>query len=234
MPCLIGQPVALGGGDEHPAAALRICAGARLVPRRGRPTRRWRAGICSASSAMSVRRRQDSSGCWRIVDGLDYGARVWRLKIWRLKLWSSKVRRRAAWRATPARTELDLRRLTTMAFGGIDLRPLRDQLISKVAAGTAGRRRGARSVADRPAPGRQAGGNGHSGGGARLSSAVPVALFGRKSRNCAFWRSRPRSIWAATRRSSSCWKTPGSSCRRSTSSPASNCRNRCPTMTSRS
>jgi hypothetical protein len=30
-PCLIGQPVALGGGEERPAAALRICAGARLV-----------------------------------------------------------------------------------------------------------------------------------------------------------------------------------------------------------
>jgi hypothetical protein len=30
-PCLIGQPVALGGGEGRPAAALRICAGARLV-----------------------------------------------------------------------------------------------------------------------------------------------------------------------------------------------------------
>jgi hypothetical protein len=30
-PCLIGQPVALGCGEERPAAALRICAGARLV-----------------------------------------------------------------------------------------------------------------------------------------------------------------------------------------------------------
>jgi hypothetical protein len=29
-------------------------------------------------------------------------------------------------------------RLTTLAFGGADLRPLRDQLLSKVAAGTAG------------------------------------------------------------------------------------------------
>ncbi|WP_244562100.1 hypothetical protein [Bradyrhizobium lablabi] len=29
--CLIGQPVALGHGDRHPAAALRISAGARLV-----------------------------------------------------------------------------------------------------------------------------------------------------------------------------------------------------------
>jgi hypothetical protein len=30
-PCLIGQPVALGCGEGQPAAALRICAGARLV-----------------------------------------------------------------------------------------------------------------------------------------------------------------------------------------------------------
>jgi hypothetical protein len=30
-PCLIGQPVALGVGEGQPAAALRICAGARLV-----------------------------------------------------------------------------------------------------------------------------------------------------------------------------------------------------------
>jgi hypothetical protein len=30
-PCLIGQPVALGGGEGQPTAALRICAGARLV-----------------------------------------------------------------------------------------------------------------------------------------------------------------------------------------------------------
>ena len=31
MPCLIGQPVALGQRGPHPIAALRICAGARLV-----------------------------------------------------------------------------------------------------------------------------------------------------------------------------------------------------------
>jgi hypothetical protein len=30
-PCLIGQPVALGRGEGQPIAALRICAGARLV-----------------------------------------------------------------------------------------------------------------------------------------------------------------------------------------------------------
>ena len=29
--CLIGQPVALGQRGPHPVAALRICAGARLV-----------------------------------------------------------------------------------------------------------------------------------------------------------------------------------------------------------
>jgi hypothetical protein len=31
QPCLIGQPVALGGGEGQPTAALRICTGARLV-----------------------------------------------------------------------------------------------------------------------------------------------------------------------------------------------------------
>ncbi len=31
QPCLIGQPVTLGGPDGHPVAALRICASARLV-----------------------------------------------------------------------------------------------------------------------------------------------------------------------------------------------------------
>ena len=29
--CLVGQPVALGGFERHPVAALRVCAGARLV-----------------------------------------------------------------------------------------------------------------------------------------------------------------------------------------------------------
>ncbi len=51
-------------------------------------------------------------------------------------------------------------RLTTMAFGGADLRPLRDQLLSKLAAGTGRRRRGARSVVDHPADGQQADGIG--------------------------------------------------------------------------
>jgi hypothetical protein len=31
QPCLIGQPVALGGPDGNPVAALRICTSARLV-----------------------------------------------------------------------------------------------------------------------------------------------------------------------------------------------------------
>jgi hypothetical protein len=38
----------------------------------------------------------------------------------------------------PCADRIGFARLTTMAFGGTDLRPLRDQLISKVAAGTAG------------------------------------------------------------------------------------------------
>jgi hypothetical protein len=38
----------------------------------------------------------------------------------------------------PCADRIGFARLTTMAFGGTDLRPLRDQLIAKVAAGTAG------------------------------------------------------------------------------------------------
>jgi glutathione synthase/RimK-type ligase-like ATP-grasp enzyme len=38
----------------------------------------------------------------------------------------------------PSAERIGFARLTTMAFGGADLRPLRDQLLSKVAAGTAG------------------------------------------------------------------------------------------------
>jgi hypothetical protein len=38
----------------------------------------------------------------------------------------------------PTAERIGFARLTTMAFGGADLRPLRDQLLSKVAAGTAG------------------------------------------------------------------------------------------------
>jgi hypothetical protein len=38
----------------------------------------------------------------------------------------------------PSAERIGFARLTTLAFGGADLRPLRDQLLSKVAAGTAG------------------------------------------------------------------------------------------------
>ena len=38
----------------------------------------------------------------------------------------------------PTAERIEFARLTAMAFGGMDLRPLRDQLISKVIAGTAG------------------------------------------------------------------------------------------------
>src|ERR1700684_806983 len=38
----------------------------------------------------------------------------------------------------PCADRIGFARLTTMAFGGTDLRPLRDQLISRVVAGTAG------------------------------------------------------------------------------------------------
>src|ERR1700685_4572599 len=38
----------------------------------------------------------------------------------------------------PSAERIGFARLTAMAFGGTDLRPLRDQLISRVVAGTAG------------------------------------------------------------------------------------------------
>src|SRR6202023_2302121 len=38
----------------------------------------------------------------------------------------------------PSADRIGFARLTTMAFGGTDLRPLRDELLSKVADGTAG------------------------------------------------------------------------------------------------
>ena len=38
----------------------------------------------------------------------------------------------------PCADRIGFARLTTMAFDGVDLRPLRDQLIAKIADGTAG------------------------------------------------------------------------------------------------
>jgi len=45
--CLVGQPVALGGGGQYPVAALRICAGARLV------TEAWVPGADTASGNLA-------------------------------------------------------------------------------------------------------------------------------------------------------------------------------------
>ena len=52
----------------------------------------------------------------------------------------------------PSAERIGFARLTTMAFEGADLRPLRDELISKVAAGTAGAylARAGRAVLNQP------------------------------------------------------------------------------------
>src|SRR3984957_4854745 len=82
---------------------------------------------------MSARSSPRSSGCWRI-------ATVW---IWRRLVVESnslglKNVEAAGLARYPSAERIGFARLTTMAFGGTDLRPLRDQLMSKVVAGTAG------------------------------------------------------------------------------------------------
>ena len=52
--------------------------------------------------------------------------------------WRLRAPKRADLVGYPCADRIGFARLTTMAFGGTDLRPLRDQLISKVVAGTAG------------------------------------------------------------------------------------------------
>ena len=111
----------------------------------------------------------------------------------------------------PCADRIGFARLTTMAFGGTDLRPLRDQLMSKVAAGTAGAGEGldlsliAQLLGDKPTG---------------MAIQAEVLAFHQLFRSpcsaekpsCAFWRWRLRRTWAATRRSSFCWKTPASNC----------------------
>ena len=99
-------------------------------------------------------------------------------------------------------------KLTTMAFNGVDLRPMRDEIMAKIAMGTVDAGEGLDSVADRATAWRQADGARGAGRSAGLPPVVPLALFARPSRNSACWRSQRRWIWAATRRSSFCWSIP--------------------------
>ena len=128
-PCLIGQPVALGcDANIRP----RRCASARARAssrKRGLPTKTRRAGICSANSAMSAPRLQSSSGCSPHADGSAIG------RGFRMELEDGAATGLARY---PSADRIGFARLTTMAFEGADLRPLRDELISKLAAGTAG------------------------------------------------------------------------------------------------
>ncbi len=71
-------------------------------------------------------------------------------------------------------------RLTTMAFDGIDLRPLRDALIAKIADGTADAGEGLDLSLITQLLGDKQTGLVYSGGSARLSSIVSLALFVRQ------------------------------------------------------
>ena len=131
-PCLIGQPVALGDGEGQPAAALRICAGARLV------TEAWSPDAEIARK--NLQRELGNVGAivakteWLLAhsDGLDLAEVCGGVYSLELKSVEAGLAR------YPSAERIGFARLTAMAFGGMDLRPLRDQLISKVIAGTAG------------------------------------------------------------------------------------------------
>ena len=104
-----------------------------------------------------------------------------------------------------------------MAFNGADLRPLRDELISKVAGGTADAGDGldlsliTQLLGDK----QRAGDPGRVLAFHRLFRS-PCAAAAAAARARA---RRRRSTWAATRRSNSCSRNPRSNCRCSISSP---------------
>ena len=77
----------------------------------------------------------------------------------------------------PSADRIGFAQLTTMAFEGTDLRPLRDQLMSKLAAGTADAGEGLDLSLITQLLGDKPGGNRNSGGSARLPPAIPVAMF---------------------------------------------------------
>ena len=126
-PCLIGQPVALGCDERHPAAALRISASARLVTQAWSPDEATARGnlqraldqvgtaVAKLESLLAGTGGLESAG---VAMELDRGAAGGLARY-------------------PSADRIGFARLTTMAFEGTDLRPLRDQLISKLAAGTA-------------------------------------------------------------------------------------------------
>src|SRR5665213_3446842 len=90
--------------------------------------RMQRAGTCGANWAMSAPSSPRSNGCSGIPMALI-------MRSFRMAFESIEGDDLVGY---PCADRIGFARLTTMAFGGADLRPLRDQLMSKVAAGTAG------------------------------------------------------------------------------------------------
>src|SRR6202047_3995311 len=87
-----------------------------------------RAGIYSAGSIMSVPRLRNSRSCSPVGTALNQ-------RRFPMDIENGAATSLARY---PSAERIGFARLTTMAFEGADLRPLRDELISKLAAGTAG------------------------------------------------------------------------------------------------
>ena len=84
-----------------------------------------------------------------------------------------------------------LRSLTRQAFEGVDLRPLRDQLVTRITDGTAQAGEGLDLSLIVAAARRQAGGARDPARGAGLPSIVSLACCGSEAAACACLRSRP-------------------------------------------
>src|ERR1700732_3926226 len=87
-----------------------------------------RAGIYSAGSIMSVPRLRNSRSCSPVGTALNQ-------RRFPMDIENGAATGLARY---PSAERIGFARLTTMAFEGADLRPLRDQLIGKLADGTAG------------------------------------------------------------------------------------------------
>ena len=194
--CLVGQPVRIQRRGRGPTAVLRLCVGARLV------TETWSAEAGVAPK--NLQREFDRVAEVVAKIGLllaHAAARTLRS----CHMDSRPLEISEAARAGCA-NRVGMARLAKMAFDG-GSRPLWAELIAKVLDGTAGAGEGldlsliAQLLGDKEA-------------GLAIQAEVLLShqLFrspcASRSRSCAFWRWRRRSTWAATRRSSSCWRTP--------------------------
>ena len=113
---------------------------------------------------------------------------------------------------TDCADRIGMARLAKIAFDGGDLRPMWAELIAKLLDGTADAGEGLDLSLIAQLLGRQAElGLSIQHEVLAVASAVPLCLARRTARGCGFWRWRRQPTWAATRRSNSCWRTPGSS-----------------------